>query len=353
MAYLWHPIPSQPGYIGICSGTVVSSNVVLTAAHCVVDESTGFALPANDFHVYTGSVDVSAASESAVSRVIPDPNYDPTEGTNDIALLVLSAPITSPSVALADSTDQYLDEGGTGAYIAGWGDTYSGQQTATNALQWAPTVVQDGTWCAYNELSPDVFDPALNLCSINYPYDDTSTCQGDSGGPLVATDATGQWVEIGVTDYGAVGCSTQSADFFASVLGLRSWIESWISAVAVPQSTVVKFTKWHVYVKAPSGQAWTTSPPGATLGYCSSAHVIHLWASYIASGPSSGPVVQRWYRNGGLWDSFHDSRLGSSGEFGINTGPGDVPIRTGSWVVQAVYGNQVVGSMSIRLKHPC
>jgi hypothetical protein len=40
-----------------CSGTLVSSNVVLTAGHCAVDESTGVPFDPSRYRVVTGPVD--------------------------------------------------------------------------------------------------------------------------------------------------------------------------------------------------------------------------------------------------------------------------------------------------------
>jgi V8-like Glu-specific endopeptidase len=41
----------------VCSGTVVAANVILTAAHCVLDDTNGATLDPSGFRVVTGSVD--------------------------------------------------------------------------------------------------------------------------------------------------------------------------------------------------------------------------------------------------------------------------------------------------------
>lgn len=78
----------------------------------------------------TGSVDwtdQTLRQVSPVSRVIVNPSYVPLpEDTFDAALLVLSNPTTAPAIPLATSSDEYFDVGGTGAVIAGWGQTYYG-----------------------------------------------------------------------------------------------------------------------------------------------------------------------------------------------------------------------------------
>jgi hypothetical protein len=64
----------------LCTGTIISVNVVLTAAHSVVDENTNTIVPASAFAVKIGSTTISNTQPgqvSAVSRVVMDPLYSP------------------------------------------------------------------------------------------------------------------------------------------------------------------------------------------------------------------------------------------------------------------------------------
>ena len=152
-----------------CTGTVVAPNVVLTAGHCAVDEVTGATLAPSGFAVVTGSVDWTNSAlrqVSPVSRVIVNPSYDPVTDSYDAALLVLSSPTTAPAIPLASSADAYLEQAGTGALIAGWGETYYGDPLLQTYLQWAPTVVQGSGYCS--ELNPD-FDAYVQLCAVDPP----------------------------------------------------------------------------------------------------------------------------------------------------------------------------------------
>jgi Trypsin len=217
-----------------CTGTVVATNVVLTAGHCAVDEVTGVALDPSGFAVVTGTVDWTNTAQrqiSPVSRVIVDPYYDSLSDESDAALLVLSKPTTAPDIPLATSADTYLEQGGTDALIAGWGETYSGDPLLQTYLQWAPTVVQNSGYCS--QFDP-YFDSFSELCAVNPPDFLTGTCSGDSGGPLVGEDASDRLVEIGVITLGPTDCNTYTADYFTNVIPISSWAAGWIKAVAPP-----------------------------------------------------------------------------------------------------------------------
>jgi trypsin len=233
MAFIIH-YNAQGNADFLCSGTVLSDNVVMTAGHCAANETTGVPLAPGGFVVVTGAVnwtDKMNRELSNVSRVIVDPSFNPTTGANDAALLVLSTGTTAPAIGLATSADQVLEQPGEGVAIAGWGETYAGEQTLVSVLQYALAVVQSPAYCA--QFNP-LYLSSVELCAVNYPDDDTATCNGDSGGPLIALDPSNNLVEIGITSRGPTNCNTTTADYFTTVRPLSGWANSWIHAVARP-----------------------------------------------------------------------------------------------------------------------
>lgn len=261
----------------VCSGTVVAPNVVLTAGHCGVDEGTDVPLDPSGYVVVTDSVDWTNTSQrqlSTVSRVIVNPAYDPATDTSDAALLVLSTPTTAPTIPLASSADESLYDGGTGAVIAGWGETYDGGPPV-EYLQWAQTVVQNPGYCS--QFNPD-FDSHSQLCAVN-PDLSTGTCNGDSGGPIAAFDTAGQLVEIGLTTEGPVDCNTNTADYFAATLPISAWAQAWIQAVAPPPPPTppapAPSTPPPAPSTTPSGQH-PSAPALPTLGLTAAKHYVRL-----------------------------------------------------------------------------
>jgi elastase-1 len=208
---------------------VVAANVILTAAHCAVDESTGATLDPSGFRVVTGSVDWTndaVRHVSGVSRVIVDPSYDPTHHSFDAALLFLSTPTAAPTIRLAGAGDRGLASAGTDAAIAGWGETYAGSNVP-DILQWAETVVQSPAYCSQ---FTRFYAAGVQLCTVDYPFDDAGTCSGDSGGPLIAVDAAGKLVEIGITSYGPADCNTSSGSYFTAAASISAWASGQINA---------------------------------------------------------------------------------------------------------------------------
>jgi secreted trypsin-like serine protease len=216
--------------VGQCSGTVVALNLVLTAGHCAENVQTGVVNEASGYQVTTGNVDWAAPETerqvSDVTRVIVCPCFDRHTDVGDVALLQLSTPTTAPAVALASSPPA-----GTAALLAGWGETHSKQDTPTERLQWAPTVVQRPEGCE-REASP--FSPASELCAIDPPDRQTGACNGDSGGPLLAPEpsAVGGQVQIGVASHVYNECATTSPSVFTRADAISAWVRGWAQALA-------------------------------------------------------------------------------------------------------------------------
>jgi secreted trypsin-like serine protease len=93
-------------YTEYCTGTVISSNLVLTAGHCVADETTGAFNDPSAYTVTTGTQDLSDAAGRQVSGVTQTflDGYDPSTDDRDVGILELSTPTTAPAIQLATSS---------------------------------------------------------------------------------------------------------------------------------------------------------------------------------------------------------------------------------------------------------
>ena len=225
-----------------CSGTIVSPMLVLTAAHCVEDLSTGTVATADALRVVSGTLDWSAIGSGqvlAVSRIAIDPVFNPATLDGDAALLILSSPTRSPSIPLAGTAETSLTAAGEPAAIAGWGYTYAGEPNPPTSLYWGSTVVQSDTYCVAQETLDGVpFNPLSEICAAAAPSFAVASCHGDSGGPLIATASDGGPVEIGITSRGDPACNPSYPSVFTRADSVSGWVGQWIATTpATPPAT--------------------------------------------------------------------------------------------------------------------
>lgn len=233
--YMAFVVFSNSEIIEVCSGTVVSANVVLTAAHCVMNETFNALRSPTNYQVVTGNVDWAspARTVSTVSRLAVDPDlawtipgYLPIRG--DAAVLALTSPITAPPIKLATTREWGT---GTGAVMAGWGEAEPFGPVVEN-LRVGEAGIQSPEYCKGK--SPH-FESASVLCVQDYPNARYSVCHGDSGGPLLTTGPAGEALEIGIASYGASEeCSPSSPQFYTRADAIASWVSQKVTEWAPP-----------------------------------------------------------------------------------------------------------------------
>ena len=222
-------------YGGFCGGSILNSQYILTAAHCLEDvDLSQLAVIINN-----GSASGVRLDEiNAASAFYMHPDYNPSTVANDIAIIKLRDPLTNfTPVFLPDSTSDYSGL----ITLTAMGMGYIDEQK-TN-----PDFIQRGdlTKLTDNQCSDSVpatygvhFYPGKQECalpkrnSINEPV---STCQGDSGGPLTYYDGE-VYKQIALTSFGgSLGCAHEtSPKVFTEVLGYQGWIEGIAGDISTP-----------------------------------------------------------------------------------------------------------------------
>jgi len=221
-----------------CTGTVVSPNVILTAAHCVEDPRTGDRYSASGYYVVTGNTDWTQSTRQVlgVSTTVVYPSFNRLIASGDAALLVLSSPTTAPALPLAShATDAAFLVPGHRALMAGWGETFPGGPVP-HELHWAATSVQTTRYCRAHTR---VFMPGEELCTLDSPARRSVACFGDSGGPLLgALPSTGEVVELGVASHLYTDCQPVSPVVYTRADLIRTWVRDWIASASYLPGTV-------------------------------------------------------------------------------------------------------------------
>ena len=220
------PIPYIPT---ICTGTLISPTVFLTAAHCIIGMKGMFGLDPTDVYV-TFDTEVTGTSTTyiVVSSTI-DPNYNHTASDpHDLAVLILAEPGADIEPAILPSAG-LLDEMKASGELKDQTFVAVGYGTVRDDKTSAPPVLYLDGLRRYTTGTFNALTQSWLKISANPATGDGGTCWGDSGGPrfLVLDDRTE--IIVSITSAGDAACRAMDWAYRLDTESSRSFLGQFVT----------------------------------------------------------------------------------------------------------------------------
>ncbi|KAI1240556.1 Acrosin, partial [Lamprotornis superbus] len=173
--------PWIPGLGHWCGGSLITADLVLTAAHCF-DKIKKIGI----LNVVIGATHLTQPGQwtqvRRIKRLVRHENYKRSDITNDIALLELNEPVEcSPYIQVACVADPTIRVSELqNCWIAGWGTTTEGDEDLSEDLQEAKVQLIDLQLCNSSGWYAGKIH-THNLCA-GYPEGNIDTCQSHDYG---------------------------------------------------------------------------------------------------------------------------------------------------------------------------
>jgi trypsin len=215
----------------ICSGTLITPNVFLTASHCTIYYQQELA-PAGyvayvslDPSIPFGDLTSSKTKLLSVSHVVTNPNYNQSQSdSGDIGALILDrnvsgvTPATLPACGLLD---QLVAQNGLKTSVftnAGYGLQNRIVSGGVPFFQDLNPVPRMFSFSSFNSLNGGYLRLSQNATTGN-----GGTCFGDSGGPQFLT-VNGQQLIISITITGDSVCRSTNVDYRLDTVSAQGFL---------------------------------------------------------------------------------------------------------------------------------
>lgn len=221
MVQLFTPVNSTDGHA--CGGSIITSNVILTAAHCLIEDGV---FPEKVF-VFFNSTSYLRGTAVLAEKIMVHPRYlKGSEIVYDVALVKLARDLKFNRIMKPVCLpEEDIDAAEKTLIIAGWGRTKPAVKSTT--LLHAKIVGLPDELCQQllriiqNPITKRMVKEGPMICTMGLS---TNVCEGDSGGPLMLKDDEGRTTQVGIASV-TVQCSPKSPAMFSRVAFQMKWIK--------------------------------------------------------------------------------------------------------------------------------
>ncbi|KAK9878968.1 hypothetical protein WA026_003787 [Henosepilachna vigintioctopunctata] len=226
------------GHQCICGGSLIRSNVVLTAAHCVLGfQPAEITIRAGEWDTQTTKERIPY-QERIATRVIAHERYG-DGAINDIALILLNEPyvkVKSVGNVCLPNQNQFVNS--EHCFASGWGKSNFGKEGAYSViLKKIELPMVPNSECQRflrrTRLGHRFKLHSSFTCAGGEAGKDT--CTGDGGSPLVCPDPNNseRYIQTGIVSWG-VGCGKKDVPgVYTDVAKFRTWIDNKLNVLGV------------------------------------------------------------------------------------------------------------------------
>jgi len=223
--------PTTGEIFPICSGTMITANVFLTASHCTVFYTQELApegyvaYVSLDQSIPFGALTTNKTQLLSVAHVVSNPNYNQSQSdSGDIAVLILQrdvngvTPATLPACGLLD---QLVAQNGLKTAVftnAGYGVQNRVVSGGVPFFQDLNPIPRMYSFSSFNSLNGGYLRLSQNPSTGN-----GGTCFGDSGGPNFLT-VNGRQLIVSITITGDSVCRSTNVDYRLDTLSAQGFL---------------------------------------------------------------------------------------------------------------------------------